>query len=282
MPAIICGLRQETLCGKLREHRGAKLGRIPACLRQLRRALPRVGHDGGQQRRTSLAPGALKGTLPRVVFAASRGVGQRPLQLDAVVKQGVVPAARVCPQFRRQHCAALDQRHQLTVAYPFDTREQLMQKDRAHIGLQIGRGHIVGKGQDAAGCSGPDAGQRAELLQVTGQLTAVALAQRLRGALQGQRATVVAQALPGREHVSYACGRQRVNRRKTLHPLLEVVRNTGGLSLLQHDLADQNGVGVTSLAPGKIAVQLRALRGNGADEIAQLHVAESRVRLRHL
>jgi hypothetical protein len=66
-------------------------------------------------------------------------------------------------------------------------------------------------------------------------------------------ASVVAESLPGMKDVAFGSGGEGGEVGKTLEPLI-IIRDDGGyLGLLQHELRDEDGVGIGGAAPGKIA-----------------------------
>src|SRR5262249_58148497 len=82
----------------------------------------------------------------------------------------------------------------------------------------------------------------------------VAVANLLRGAMKIARARVVAEPGPQPEHLVEWRSRQRAHRRKTRHPALPIRDHRLDARLLQHDLADPDGIGVARAAPGKVTL----------------------------
>ena len=75
----------------------------------------------------------------------------------------------------------------------------------------------------------------------------------LRGAVQADRAPVVAEALPLDDHVRGRRGCERLDGRPALEPGPPARDHAVDLRLLQHDLAHQDRVGIRRLAPREIA-----------------------------
>lgn len=66
-------------------------------------------------------------------------------------------------------------------------------------------------------------------------------------------ATVIAEALPGIEHVVLRSRRKRSEIRKSAEPFMIIGNYSGNLGLLEHEFRDKDCVGIASPAPGKIA-----------------------------
>ena len=73
----------------------------------------------------------------------------------------------------------------------------------------------------------------------------------LRGPVQVDRAPVVAEPLPGADHVGGRSGRERCRRRPALEPREPAGMHALDLRLLQHHLADENRVRILRLPPGR-------------------------------
>jgi len=63
----------------------------------------------------------------------------------------------------------------------------------------------------------------------------------------------IAEALPGVENVGFRGSGEGGNVRKATEPFLVIWNDRGDLSLLQHEFGDEDGVGIGSSAPRKIA-----------------------------
>jgi len=66
-------------------------------------------------------------------------------------------------------------------------------------------------------------------------------------------ARVIAEALPGVKDLLFGSSRQGGEIGETLHPLIIIWEDGGDLRLLEHELGDQDGIGIAGAAPGKIA-----------------------------
>src|SRR5207248_1773370 len=89
----------------------------------------------------------------------------------------------------------------------------------------------------------------------------------------GQRAPVVPQALPFADHIGRGCGRERLDRRPALQPVLPAGQDALQLRLLRHDFGDEDRVRVTRPPPRQVASVLGA-----PGEPQHLHVGIGRVR----
>ena len=66
-------------------------------------------------------------------------------------------------------------------------------------------------------------------------------------------ASVVPEPLPGVENFLFRRGGNCGKIRETAQPLIIIWDYGGDLSLLEHELRDEDGVGIPAVAPGKIA-----------------------------
>ena len=67
------------------------------------------------------------------------------------------------------------------------------------------------------------------------------------------RPRVITETLPGVENIGFSRTGERPNGGETAEPSNIVRDHSGGLSLLEHYLGDENGVGVLGAAPGELA-----------------------------
>jgi hypothetical protein len=66
------------------------------------------------------------------------------------------------------------------------------------------------------------------------------------------RACIIAEALPRTEHVIFGSASQRDKIREAAEPLVVKGDHGGDLSLLKHELGDEDGVGIAGAAPWQI------------------------------
>ncbi len=76
---------------------------------------------------------------------------------------------------------------------------------------------------------------------------------RFRNRMQIPSSRVIAEALPRMEDVVFRSPGQGGEIREAAEPLIIIRDNGGNLSLLEHELGYENGVGVASLAPGQFS-----------------------------
>ena len=143
-------------------------------------------------------------------------------------------------------------------------QSELVREDPAHVGVHRGHVLVVGEDEDGARRVRADAGERAQAVGRARQLRRAAVRRggdgRRRALLQPPRPVVVAEALPAPEHVGERRRGEALERRPHLEPFDEARRHPGHLRLLQHDLADQDGVGVGGAAPRQVAPVVRVPR----------------------
>ena len=120
-------------------------------------------------------------------------------------------------------------------------------RDAAHV--DVDRQDVAAEGEagDRIGGVAADARQ-------LGQVVRPAVRRDLlRGAVQRERAPVVAEALPLADHVAGRGGRERLDGRPALEPALPARHDALHLRLLRHDFRDQDRVRIPGLPPGQIA-----------------------------
>jgi hypothetical protein len=74
-----------------------------------------------------------------------------------------------------------------------------------------------------------------------------------RNPMQVASSRVIAEALPRVQDVTFRSPDQGGEIWEAAEPLIIIRDNGGNLSLLEHKLGDENGVGVPSLAPGQLS-----------------------------
>lgn len=70
-----------------------------------------------------------------------------------------------------------------------------------------------------------------------------------RGGVKIARAGIVAQSLPGVQHVGFRCRGEACEIGKSLEPFLIIAQDRGDLRLLEHELGNKDGVGIAGAAP---------------------------------
>ena len=137
--------------------------------------------------------------------------------------------------------------------------------DAAHV--RVDGQHVTTEREVADGAGGvrPDPGQRGQVVgpAVRGDV--------LRGSMQVDGATVVAEPLPRDDHVGDRGGGERLGGGPALEPRRPARDHALDLRLLQHHLADEDRVRVTRLAPREWALVLAVPR-----QKRRLHGSERR------
>src|SRR5207244_12932357 len=99
----------------------------------------------------------------------------------------------------------------------------------------------------------PDSWKLLHLLDRSRETSAVSIHDGLCGGVQISRAHVIAEALPCAQHIVFGSASQCSKIREAAEPFI-VIRNDGGdLSLLEHELRDEDGVWVARSAPMEVA-----------------------------
>ena len=125
-------------------------------------------------------------------------------------------------------------------------------KHPADVRVQGWGGKVEGNGSNRAGGVAPDAWQRAQGVQVRGQLAAVLLAEQPGALVQVARAAVIAQPFPGLQHVLLRSRRQAFQVRKSAHKAFKVWNDGFDLGLLEHNFGNPDAVGRDIRTPGQM------------------------------
>jgi len=97
-------------------------------------------------------------------------------------------------------------------------------------------------------------------------MAAVCLHHRYGGRPKVSSARIIAEALPGVQDFLFGSPRQGGEIGKAPHPFI-IIRDDGrDLGLLEHELRDEDGVGIAGAAPGKIAAVATVPGEEGAPE----------------
>ncbi len=213
---------------------------------------PHLGHrallrdDGQLVDAPGRARSARAGDRAGVAARRARGADRR-----AELHQGLVEASRAG---EREHPSrrlpeelpgrtGVDRR-----VDPLDAGE-----DARDVAVDQRLGKIEREARDRAGGVGPDAVERAKRVGVRGELAAEALDDLARSQVERPRAPVVAEPAPHREHVVDARLGEAPRRRKSRHEALEIGDHRLDPGLLEHDLADPDGVRMARPTPRQIA-----------------------------
>jgi len=172
-----------------------------------------------------------------VEIAGRGGRGQRRHQLPRALPRRALARARLDVVADREHA----RQHARHVAV--DQRRAFAERDR----------------RDRTRRVGADAGHAAQLGRRARQLAA----HRLRARVEVARARVVAEPGPRPEHVVERRRSERSHRRKLLHPAGPVRDHRLHAGLLQHHLADPDGVRVARGSPGEVATYASIVRDDG-------------------
>ena len=122
-------------------------------------------------------------------------------------------------------------------------------RDAAQVGVERDVVELESEGAQRGGRVRSDSGQRQQRFALPRQLAAMALDDRHRDRMQARRAGVVAQAAPGPHDVARPRRRQARQVGEGCEERLVERDHALDLRLLQHELADQNAVGVARPPP---------------------------------
>ncbi|MEY2502061.1 MAG: hypothetical protein QOI07_2395 [Verrucomicrobiota bacterium] len=106
---------------------------------------------------------------------------------------------------------------------------------------------------DGIGSVAADPRQRGDRIEGAGEFAPVFFDDRDSRGAKVPGARIITEALPGVEDLAFRSRGERSEIRKAPEPFI-VIRNDGGdLGLLEHELGDEDGVGVGGAAPGQVA-----------------------------
>ncbi len=136
-----------------------------------------------------------------------------------------------------------------------ETREET-----GDVGFDDGDGLVEGEGGHGVCGITTEPG---EMLERAGKRP---VADGLGGGVEIARASVVAETLPGVQDVGLLGAREAFNIREALEPRSIIREHGRDLGLLEHDLGDEDGVGVLRLAPGEVTAVFAIPGEEGAAE----------------
>lgn len=142
-----------------------------------------------------------------------------------------------------------------------------------HVAVDQGGALAVRDGRDGARGVRADARHLTQLFGALREAAVPAVHHVAGAAVQVPGAAVEAQARPGGEHVVERRPGQRRHGGEALHPALPVRDHCRHPRLLQHHLADPDGVRIADPAPRQIALHLAVALGHRASDLAQLLAA---------
>ena len=129
-------------------------------------------------------------------------------------------------------------------------------KNAGDVGLNNGFGKIKGKTGNRSGGVAPDSGKLRDIGQVPGQRAGKVFSHIFGRRLEVTCTSVITEALPGMEDVSFAAASERFESRKPFEPALVIWKHARDLSLLEHDFRNHDRIRVAGLPPRKIATRL--------------------------
>jgi hypothetical protein len=129
-------------------------------------------------------------------------------------------------------------------------------QNASSVGFDDRDGPIKGECCNGIGSVTADAGQCSHRRETEREPAAGLVLHGYRNRVQIARPRVITQALPCVQDVAFGSPSQRAEIGEAPEPVIIIRDNRGNLRLLEHDLGDEDGVGVASLAPRKNAALL--------------------------
>lgn len=127
-------------------------------------------------------------------------------------------------------------------------------EEAAGVGVDGGVAKTEGDGGDGSRGVAAEAGEREEVVEGVGEAAGAVVDDGAGGGVEVAGAGVVAQAGPEAEDIVERRGGEGFRRRETLEEALVEGDHAVHLGLLEHDLADEDVVGLSGAAPGEVAL----------------------------
>jgi hypothetical protein len=124
-------------------------------------------------------------------------------------------------------------------------------QNASSIGFDNWNWLIKRKRGDGIGRVTTDTGQFTDCREIARKSAPMAMVDGFRNRMQVAGSRIIPEALPRVEDVTFRRPGEGGEIRETAKPLIIIRDNGGNLSLLEHELGDEDGVGVAGLAPGK-------------------------------
>jgi hypothetical protein len=138
---------------------------------------------------------------------------------------------------------------------PIDRCPQIekTRQDASSISLDDRDWPIEGEGSEGVRRIFPDSRKFPDLVSRLWTVSTMSVNDYFSGSMKVSGASVVTEALPGVEDVTFRGARKREEIWEAAEPLFIIRDNRGNLGLLEHYLGDEDGVRIARLAPGKVA-----------------------------
>ena len=124
-------------------------------------------------------------------------------------------------------------------------------QNASSIGFDNRNWLIKGERGNGIGRITPDTGQFTDCREIARKFASMAMLDGFRNRMQVASSRVIAEALPRVQDFTFRSPGQGGEIWEAAEPLIIIRDNGGNLSLLEHELGDEDGVGIASLAPGK-------------------------------
>lgn len=206
------------------------------------------------------------GLRPRAFFGKPRGIGRGAERADGA--EAALWLSRDADERAEVHKGGIENagaafRNQLRGEIPdggvagggIDRELQVKQASEKTRDVGFDNWHrlIEGEGGDGVRRVAAEAGEGADVGWVFWEFAGKFRDHGARGGVEISGAGVVAEALPGVKDLRFISSREAGEIRKPPEPLSIIREHGGDLRLLEHDLGDEDGVGIGGPAPGQVA-----------------------------
>ena len=173
---------------------------------------------------------------------------RRTNQRAEIDKRRIVNAGGI---FWNQRAGAIPEFFPANGSIDWAVKIKQARQNASSVGFDNRNWLIKGERRDGIGRVTPDTGQFTDCREIARKSAFMAMLHRFRNRMQVASSRVIAEALPRVEDVTFRSPGQGGEIREAAEPLIIIRDNGGNLSLLEHELGDEDGVGVPSLAPGE-------------------------------
>jgi hypothetical protein len=173
---------------------------------------------------------------------------RRTNQRAEIDKRRIVNAGGI---FWNQRAGAIPELFPANGSIDWTVKIKQARQNASSVGFDNWDWLIKGERRDGIGRVTTDTGQFTDCREIARKSASMAMLHGFRNRMQIASPRVIAEALPRAEDVTFRGPGEGGEIGKVAEPLIIIRDNGGNLSLLQHELGNDDGVRVPSLAPGE-------------------------------